>query len=1011
LTAVFRSLFSIKGLFIVSALWGGTFNLTILAQFRFDSWTTDNGLPQSSINSILQTRDGFLWFTTFGGLVRYDGLRFEVFNAGNTKGLKTSRFLGLFEDREGSLWISTERRSVIRYKDGIFTTYSIENGVPDCAFHLNKDKNDNLLLRCLLNDTNITITQWNGEKFVPYPPQAGEPTKDIFFVTPDQGLWYAENSHLRKFENGQTTVDFVSDLKIKRVFEDSENRVWMAADGTTLLYRLKDGQLTTYSQKDGLFDSRFVTAFEDLQKRIWFGSKDGLLLFKDGKFEGFTIADGLVRGDVTCIYQDYEGTIWVGTTNGLSRITERVATTYTTRDNLAGDNVYPIYQDRAGKIWIGSWFGLTTFENGAFQNVSKSFGLEESRITALFEDRENNFWIGTLSNGIYRVRNGQISPYSPPEISAYHIRAIEQDQEGNIWFGSQGGLIKYNEGSFTKYTNGLSDKIIVQTIHQDKQGQIWVGTDEGLYLFKNGTFTPLTEKDGIVPANVRTIAEDSDSALWFGMYDTGLYRLKDGKFTHFTTNEGLFDNGVFEILEDNQNNFWISCNLGVYRVRKSDLNDLAEGRINKITSVPYNKGDGMLNAECNGGVQPAGIKARDGRLWFPTQQGVVVLYPDSIPIDNLPPPVVIESLTIDTDPVDIHKPVQIQPGQTYLEIHYSGLSFINPELVKFKYKLEGSDQDWIDAGNRRTAFYTHLPPGKYRFTVLAANRDGVWNNEGTGIDIIVLPPFWRTWWFLGFSMVAIALMAYLFYRWRIGLLKKAHAEKESFSQILIESQETFSRQLIESQEAERKRIAGGLHDNLGQHLIIIKNWASLGLKFTDRAAPVREQLNEISETALKALNEVHEIIHDLRPYQIEAIGLNNTIKFMLEQVASSSGINFKTKIDDLDNFFSTENEVIFYRVVQECVSNIVKHSQAEQARVEIRRDKQTLNLMIKDNGCGFISDHDSINPKSKIQNPKSNGFGLTGLGERVRMLDGTFKIQSVLGKGTTIFIDITRDEQ
>ena len=502
---------------------------------------------------------------------------------------------------------------------------------------------------------------------------------------------------------------------------------------------------------------------------------------------------------------------------------------------------------------------------------------------------------------------------------------------------------------------------------------------------------------------MRTIKEEADGTLWFGMYDTGIYRLKDGKFTHFTTNDGLFDNGAFQILEDNHDNFWISGNLGIYRVKRTELNDFAEGRTNKVVSVPYNKRDGMLNAECNGGARPAGTRASDGRLWFPTQTGVVVINPESVPVDTTPPPVVIESIVIDTQSSDNYgKPIEIQPDQTYLEIHYSGLSFINPELVKFKYRLEGLDTDWIDAGTRRAAYYTHLPPGKYRFTVLAANRDGIWNTQGANLEITVLPPFWRTWWFLTLSFLILAVIVFLFYRWRIGALKRTHRAKEAFSQQLIESREAFSRQLIESQEAERKRIAGGLHDNLGQHLIIIKNWASLGLKLTSEDAPIRQQFGKISETALKALSEVHEIIYNLRPYQIETVGLNNAIKYMIEQVATSSGINFETHADDLDQLFSPEDEVTFFRIIQESVSNIVKHSKAQNANVTINRLDNSVTIKISDDGDGFTPGNTLAKSDSG-----NGGFGLTGIAERAGMLGGVFSIQSAPGDGTTILIKIS----
>ena len=961
------------------------FNEKADGQFRFDSWTTDNGLPQASINSILQTRDGFLWFSTFGGLVRYDGLRFQVFNTGNTKGLKTSRFLDLFEDREGALWIANELQGVTRYKDDAFTTYSTEHGLAVGLIHFREDASGNLLVNLRTGNANADF-RWTGESFVPYAPPEGEPHGIIVSRTPN-AVWNWEAGHLRKFENSRLTVDFPLQLPLKRVFEDSAKRLWIAVDGTTTLYQLTDNRIRSYSTKDGLLDARFFDAFEDRQKRIWFGSAIGLTVFSDGQFTSYQAADGLAPGEAITTYQDREGTVWIGSTGGLTRVTERVVSSFATRDGLAGENVYPIYQDRAGRIWIGSWLGLTVYDQGKFQDAGKRFGLTTARITALHEDRKGNFWIGTLSDGLYRIRDGQVMRYPPEQAPGFQVRAISEDQEGNIWFAAEASLVKFKDETFTKYTDALLDGP-TYTVNEDRQGRLWIGTASGLVIYQHGTFTPIKEKEGFAGGMVRAFFEDGDGVYWIGMYDRGLYRFKDGKFTHYTTNEGLFDNGAFQILEDNQGSFWISCNLGIYRVKKSELNDYADGRVGKVTCIPYNKRDGMLNSECNGGAQPAGIKASDGRLWFPTQGGVAVINPGAVPLNSQPPPVVIESASVDTKPVDVKAKVRIEPGQTYLEIHYSGLSFINPELVKFKYRFEGSDENWTDADTRRVAYYTHLPPGNYHFRVLAANRDGVWNEEGAALEITVLPQFWQTWWFVLLATVLITAFIYLISQQRIRILKRTQ-----------QAQEAFSRQLIESQEAERKRIAAGLHDNLGQHLIVIKNWASLALNFTDKTAPVREQLDEISTTAVQALNEVREIIYDLRPYQLETIGLSRTIRSMAEQVAASSGIDFQVECDELENIFSPEDEVTFYRMIQECVSNVVKHSHAERANVRIKRRAGEIEAEISDNGRGFVTD---IQPHSD----KAGGFGLKGLSERVRMLGGSHQVQSALGKGTMISVRI-----
>ena len=954
------------------------FSFAVTAQYRFDSWTTDNGLPQASVNSILQTRDGFLWMTTFGGLVRYDGVRFDVFNSGNTKGLKTSRFLKLLEDKDGNLWITTEGQGITRFHDGIFTTYTTDDGLSSNQVgRIDVDSNGNLLL-----GEHSQTFEWKNEAFVPISIE--KERENILFRTDTGAIWTFQDSHLRKTENGRDTVDLATDFSVLRVFQDSKERVWLAAD-KNLLLMLKDGKLTSYSQGDNFPNARFTTAFEDRQGAIWFGTTDGLVSYKDEKFTRYAAADGLVSTVITSIYQDRENTIWVGTQKGLNRLTARAVRAYSITDGLAAENIYPIFQDDAGKIWIGSWFGLTVFENGVFQNVGERFGAAKDNVTALTEDRDGNLWLGLWSGEIKRWKNGELTDFLQFG-DGTNVRVIYQDKAGNMWFGTSENLVRFKDGKLTTFTmnDGLSGRQIF-ALHEDGEGRLWIGTDAGLTVFQNGQFTPFKgagAEDS--PANiVRSIYEDADGALWFGMYDSGLYRYKDHRFTHFTTNEGLFDNGAFQILEDDQANFWMSCNLGIYRVRKSELNDFAEGRAEKVISIPYNKRDGMLDSECNGGASPSGIKAQDGTLWFPTQKGVAVINPNAVPFNSEPPPVVIESLNVDNKPVDLTSPIQIQPAQTNLEINYAGLSFINPELVKFKYKLENLDKDWIDASTRRTAFYSHLPPGKYLFRVIAANRDGVWNEQGAAVEITVIAPFWRTWWFYGLNALTIFAVV-------IGVFLLRERELQRRQRVQAE----FSRKLIESQERERKRIASEMHDSLGQYLLAIKNWAMFGLNSLPPENAAREYLTEVSDTTALALSEVREIAHNLRPYQLERLGLTNTLESMLKNLKTP--IRISSEIENIDDAFSKDAEIVFYRIVQESVNNVIKHSGAANLWINIKRDDQNLSFICRDDGRGFDF--------AAAKNSPASGLGLNGIAERVKILNGSYQINSETGGGTTVSV-------
>jgi signal transduction histidine kinase len=366
--------------------------------------------------------------------------------------------------------------------------------------------------------------------------------------------------------------------------------------------------------------------------------------------------------------------------------------------------------------------------------------------------------------------------------------------------------------------------------------------------------------------------------------------------------------------------------------------------------------------------------------------------PEAAPLNPLPPPVQIETVKIDNAEADARGEIRVRPGQANLEIGYIGLSFIKPEQMRFRYKLIGQDQDWIEAGARRTANYSYLPPGRYTFNVIAANSDGVWNEAGASLRVVIVPPFYRTWWFLGLTGLSLGGLVMLIYRLRVAQLRKEHAVKEAFSRQLLESQEAFSRRLIESQESERKRIAGELHDGLGQSLVIIKNRALHSLTEPGDLDLAMEQIEEIADAATHAILEAREIAYNLRPFHIDRLGLTTAIGAMARRAGNDS-LRFTTELDSIDGLLAPEQEINFYRIVQECLNNIIKHSEASQASVTIKRHDQMIELTIQDNGRGFT-------PGVRQESANGSGFGLLGLNERARILGGMLTVTSAPGHGT-----------
>jgi signal transduction histidine kinase/ligand-binding sensor domain-containing protein len=997
---------------------------SVRAQYRFDHWTADNGLPQNSVFGIVQTRDGYLWLATVDGLARFDGARFTIFNKSNSPGIINNRFVSLFEDGRGDLWAGTEESGIVRFSGGRFEHFGADAGIPRNVGSIVADADDGAIF---YNDYQ-TMIRFRDGKFSPFeaqtnfsPPARAARSSSVKIIC----RFNSENKFSECFINGRWSKFSLADGLPKEKFlsvapavnsdgspqvrfasaEEPNGSVWLiTADGRVA--RAENGRVTAvFDERDGLpkyplsfmTGSRLGLLAKDADGSLWLVDLPSMQ--KELLLKKAAVPPPLER-EILSTYQDGEGNLWFGTTrDGLFRARKQIITAYSEADGITVKNIYPIYEDRAGTIWIGATGGLFKYENGTFALIKSTQGF---LVNAIGEDAAGRILI---SNGgaLYVQENNQFVPFERGKNSYLgYIYAIHADRENALWIGGNNGLGRFKDGVLESFTtaDGLAGND-VKVIIEARAGGLWIGTYEGLTHYKDGKFTSWREADGLPSRTVRSLYEDADGTLWIGSYDGGLGRFKDGKFTRYNTKTGLPNDGAFQILEDDNRHFWISSNRGIYRVNKDELNEFADGRRANVTAVAYGKSDGMLNAECNGGRSPAGIRARDGRLWFPTQDGVAVIDPQNIKTNSQPPPVVIETIKIDNRSVayetwesavrDSRFAIQIRPGQDNFEIEYTALSFINSANLRFKYKLEGLDHDWVEAGTRRTAYYSYVPPGDYTFTVIAANRDGVWNTEGKSVRITVLPPFYRTWWFLILITLATGGAVLAAFKSRVAQLERRQA-----------AQQVFARQLLESQEGERKRIAAELHDSLAQNLLVIKNRAQLqALTLADEQD--RAQFMEISDAVSQTLEEVRTISYDLRPPHLDQLGLRTALVAMIEKVCASSTIQFTHAVDELDGIFRPGDEITLYRIVQECLNNILRHSGATEVALNIVVDAGELALTIRDNGRGF-----TLNEETR----RRAGLGLQGIAERVRILGGTHAIKSAPGQGTTVMLRIAlKDRQ
>jgi signal transduction histidine kinase/ligand-binding sensor domain-containing protein len=997
-------------LIIFSVLIFFALTLNTHAQYRLDTWTTDNGLPQNSITGLKQTPDEYLWFTTNDGLVRFDGNRFKIFNKSNTPQITTNRLSAAFVDKSGRLWFQAEDGGILCYEKGVFTIAAKPGElsiIQRSAFF------DDTAGGVILNINHHPYVFQFG-RFVPLILKDLPADCPLILTDRDGALWFSGNDSIYLFKNGNLKTfslkGFFNGTDYQVAFLDRQGSFWvgffLTLNNQHSLLRIKDG-LVRQIRLPGEAVSHFA---EDAEGNLWLSiySKGIYRIDKAAVTAGEVPADAVkpiieIDGISTLssgyLNFDREGGLWVGTEKGLHRISPRIIQVFSRKDGLQEENTYPILSDKAGRVWAGIWSNnLVKYVNGKFKiRISD----ETVFITSLFEDFNGRFWFGNIGN-LYYLANEK--PVEFTERAGFskgtEFSVITETRDGALWFGTSRGLGRYIDGRATVYDvkNGLPDDYVVALLPA-RDGKLWVGTRGGLALFENGNFRAFTVADGIASNSIRSLYEDAEGILWIGSYDGGLTRLKDGKFTVYTMLDGLSSNGVFCILEDARSWFWINSNQGIYRVNRHELNDFADEKIKSLNSIAYNKQDGLLNVEGNGGRQPAGTKSADGRLWFPTAEGIAVIDPEGVIANPLPPPVLIEEVLIDRasvanevfqSAIAHQSEITLAPGQNNLEIDYTALSFINSEQLKFKYRLDNLEADWNEVGTRRTAYYSYLPPGEYVFRVIAANRDGVWNEQGASLKIRVYPPFYRTWWFLLLAGLSVAaLIAFVFYL-RVRQLKTKAAQKEE-----------FARQLIDSQELERGRIAAELHDGLSQTLVIIKNRALLSLSKQHDPNYTLEQLREISEASTEAIDEVKEIIYDLRPIQLDRLGLTGAVEDIAEKITEINNLRLSKEVANIDNIFLKQSENSIYRIVQEGLNNVVKHSKATAIELSVGKERAEIKIIIQDDGEGF-------EPDSVKGNRRKIGFGLLGMSERAKLLGGQTVIESAKGAGTKVSIVLPR---
>ncbi len=1016
-----------------------------LPEFYFQNLTLENGLSSNRVTSIIQDKKGFLWIGTEEGLNRYDGYRFKSYykKRGDNNSLSHNYIWSLCEDKNGYIWIATNggglnkfdpvTEKFIQYKFDSLNTSSLSSDIVQCVYI---DKQNNLWVGTWSEGLNLydpASDSFNRFKHNPEDEKSissdkiwcvYEDSKDNLWVGTEKGglnLFDRSNNNFTHYLPDKNPGTSISGTSAVTLLEDSKGNLWIGTYGDGIDRFNNENKIFTNFKADlspGSLTGNFIwKIFEDNQGLIWIATQSNGICYYDyelNKFFPVALSPqnptDVSSNNGRTIYEDNTSNLWIGTIVGGVFKTDRkqkkfstIKTTAGKQNSLPEDFIFTMCEDKAGDIWIGTYSYLCKlFPDGRIKTYSTAgkASVEGEIIRYIFEDSKFNLWVGTYFGKLNKYDRETDSfikydlDFEKDNPGANNIRTIFEDSEGNLWFGSNGdGLKKFNAGTNTfevlntKNSNISGDGIL--SITEDSDGFLWIGTfSKGLNKFdkKKKSFQHFFPNDddttSLGDISVPELFVDSKGVLWVGTFSGGLSRYDSQKniFETYTEENGLAGNFVCGILEDDNYNLWISTSKGISKFS-----------LTAKTFKNYDFNDGLQKGEFN---PAAKLKTKNGMFYFGGLNGINYFHPDSLSTNSSLVPVTLTSFKVHnnekifSENISYADTLRLNYDEDNFSFEFASLDYTLPERNKYAYKLEGLDKNWNYVDNRRFANYTHLDPGEYIFRVKATNHAGSWNEAGVSVLLIIKPPFWATFWFRGILIFGLIGIVGFIYRLRISNLEK---EKKS--------QEEFSKRLIQSQEEERKRIASELHDSIGQNLLLIKNYASLGKKSKELETGIKH-FEDISDNTASAIDEVRRIAYNLHPYHLERLGLTNAILSILDNAEISSQINFDIKADNIDNILLKETEINLFRIIQECINNIIKHSRAEKAEITIEKKEFEIVIKIKDNGIGF-SQSGEISAQDYAK-----GFGLENLKKRINLIKGEIKINSESGKGTEVMIKL-----